>query len=194
MSGETSASQATGRHGGPFTPPREEDGAAATTGLPHNDSSASLASLDASPSVEDPSLHAAARALVAPAKPMGSPPRMGSWEARMFELGSNVSGVFARRRGGEAPSPQRTISPSASLSPISLTLRARAKRTPDQRWTTSTRGGDDAGLERPPLPFGMVRPVKAQKPKPSPLAQGVTTAETVREEAENHSPGGSRKN
>ena len=95
-----------------------------------------------------------------------------------------------------------TASPSAGLSPISMALRAapgRAKRAPPAAWAPGTRHApgptgaahDDAGPEPPPPPFGVARPVKAQRPRPSPLSAG---HDGLVRDGENHSPSGARKN
>ena len=154
----------------------------------NNESANSLASLEETQ-----------RALVAP----GSPPSEGAWEAPA--LGANVAGVFARAPASPMHVDARarlTASPSAGLSPISMALRAapgRAKRAPPPAWAPGTRHAsgatgaahDDAGPEPPPPPFGVARPVKAQRPRPSPLSAGHDGL--VRTD-ENHSPSGARKN
>ena len=152
----------------------------------NNESANSLASLEETQ-----------RALVAP----GSPPSEGAWEAPA--LGANVAGVFARAPASPMHVDARarlTASPSAGLSPISMALRAapgRAKRAPPAAWAPGTRQGatgaahDDAGPEPPPPPFGVARPVKAQRPRPSPLSAG---HDGLVRDGENHSPSGARKN
>ena len=83
-----------------------------------------------------------------------------------------------------------------------MALRAapgRAKRAPPPAWAPGTRHAsgatgaahDDAGPEPPPPPFGVARPVKAQRPRPSPLSAG---HDGLVRDGENHSPSGARKN
>ena len=153
----------------------------------NNESANSLASLEETQ-----------RALVAP----GSPPSEGAWEAPA--LGANVAGVFARAPASPMHVDARarlTASPSAGLSPISMALRAAPGRAKGAaagvgaghapRLGATGAAHDDAGPEPPPPPFGVARPVKAQRPRPSPLSAG---HDGLVRDGENHSPSGARKN
>ena len=152
----------------------------------NNESANSLASLEETQ-----------RALVAPRPP----PSEGAWEAPA--LGDNVAGVFARAPAspmhvepGPPPAPRRPLGCRRSLAPARRRdgrSGRRRRRAPGTRHASGATGAahDDAGPEPPPPPFGVARPVKAQRPRPSPLSAG---HDGLVRDNENHSPSGARKN
>ena len=153
----------------------------------NNESANSLASLEETQ-----------RALVAP----GSPPSEGAWEAPA--LGANVAGVFARARPRRCTStrgPAHRLALRRAVADLDGAPRGAGTREAGAAaaWAPGTRHApgatgaahDDAGPEPPPPPFGVARPVKAQRPRPSPLSAG---HDGLVRDGENHSPSGARKN